>query len=76
MKQALCAALILAAILTSACLPELAPAPPPSESAEPPVQLPNPASQNCLDQGGTLSLERRPDGGEYRLSRDADDSHA
>ena len=28
-------------------------------------QLANPASQNCLKQGGTLRIERRPDGGQY-----------
>lgn len=25
----------------------------------------NPASQNCLEQGGTLSLEERGDGGQF-----------
>jgi putative hemolysin len=29
------------------------------------AQLANPASQNCVKQGGTLSIERRPDGGQY-----------
>ena len=38
--------------------------PEPSETQEAPAQLPNPASQNCIAQGGTLSIERRPDGGE------------
>jgi putative hemolysin len=28
-------------------------------------QLANPASQNCVRQGGTLTIERRPDGGQY-----------
>jgi putative hemolysin len=28
-------------------------------------QLANPASQNCVKQGGTLKIERRPDGGQY-----------
>ncbi len=28
-------------------------------------QLANPASQNCVKQGGTLTIERRPDGGQY-----------
>jgi putative hemolysin len=28
-------------------------------------QLANPASQNCVKQGGTLAIERRPDGGQY-----------
>jgi putative hemolysin len=29
------------------------------------TQLANPASQNCVKQGGTLKIERRPDGGQY-----------
>ncbi len=28
-------------------------------------QLANPASQNCVKQGGALKIERRPDGGQY-----------
>ena len=28
-------------------------------------QLANPASQNCVVKGGTLRIERRPDGGQY-----------
>jgi putative hemolysin len=32
---------------------------------QPAPQLANPASQNCVKQGGTLTIERRPDGGEY-----------
>ena len=28
-------------------------------------QLANPASVNCTQQGGTLTIERRPDGGEF-----------
>ena len=30
-----------------------------------PVGLPNPASQNCLDQGGELTIMERGDGGQY-----------
>jgi putative hemolysin len=29
------------------------------------AQLANPASQNCVKQGGALKIERRPDGGQY-----------
>jgi len=29
--------------------------------------LPNPASQNCVDKGGTLQIEKRGDGGEYGI---------
>ena len=28
-------------------------------------QRPNPASQGCIGAGGTLQIEKRPDGGEY-----------
>lgn len=28
-------------------------------------QLANPASVNCTQQGGTLTIERRPDGGQF-----------
>ncbi len=36
-------------------------------SAQPPPaqQLANPASVNCTQTGGTLRIERRPDGGQY-----------
>jgi putative hemolysin len=29
------------------------------------TQLANPASQNCVARGGTLQIEKRPDGGQY-----------
>lgn len=29
------------------------------------AQLANPASQNCVREGGTLKIEHRPDGGQY-----------
>ncbi len=28
-------------------------------------QAPNPASQRCIDEGGTLQIEQRPDGGQF-----------
>lgn len=31
------------------------------------TQLANPASQNCASKGGTLSIKKRADGGEYGL---------
>ncbi len=31
------------------------------------VTLPNPASQYCLEKGGTLSLAKRGDGGQYGI---------
>ena len=33
--------------------------------AQPSPQLANPASQNCAARGGTLQIERRPDGGQF-----------
>ncbi len=34
-------------------------------SADPTVEIANPASVNCTDQGGTTSIESRPDGGQF-----------
>ena len=36
------------------------------------AQLANPASQNCVARGGTLQMERRPDGGQYGVCVFAD----
>jgi putative hemolysin len=33
--------------------------------AQPTPQLANPASVRCVDRGGTLRIERRPDGGQF-----------
>jgi putative hemolysin len=33
--------------------------------SQPAPQLANPASVNCTQQGGTLTIERRPDGGQF-----------
>jgi putative hemolysin len=33
--------------------------------AQQPAKLANPASVNCVEHGGSLRIERRPDGGEY-----------
>lgn len=52
------AVLVLVALLMVACAPAATPEP---ESAG----LPNPASENCTEKGGTLSIEKRGDGGEY-----------
>jgi hypothetical protein len=37
----------------------------PAATAATQAQIPNPASQNCIDQGGTLSFETRGDGGQF-----------
>jgi hypothetical protein len=40
---------------------------PPSTSPPPATQLANPASTHCVQEGGRLVIERRPDGAEYGL---------
>jgi putative hemolysin len=40
--------------------------------ARPKVGIANPASTHCIDKGGTLSVEKRPDGGEYGVCVFAD----
>jgi putative hemolysin len=53
----------LAALLLAACA---APAPAPTTApTEPGAGIANPASVNCDKQGGKLSIQKRPDGGEY-----------
>jgi hypothetical protein len=59
----------LCAIALAACAAP--PAPPPRTTAQATTApasvggLPNPASQNCIDKGGTLTIEKRGDGGEF-----------
>jgi putative hemolysin len=36
------------------------------------TQLANPASQRCVQEGGTLQIEQRPDGGQYGVCVFAD----
>jgi putative hemolysin len=36
-----------------------------SAQMQPPQQLANPASQNCVARGGGLKIERRPGGGQF-----------
>src|SRR5512141_2262274 len=56
--------LSLATILLGACGAPQQPTPAP---AQPSVGMANPASTNCVDQGGTLSIQKRGDGGEYGI---------
>ena len=37
----------------------------PAEPADQPIGMPNPASQNCVAQGGKLEIEQRGDGGQF-----------
>lgn len=39
--------------------------PQPTSNQEPKEQISNPASENCVNQGGTLSIQKRGDSGEY-----------
>ena len=52
--------LLLVTIVLGAC-----DAPEPQSTPTPQVQLANPASQNCIAQGGKLEIRTRPDGGQY-----------
>lgn len=63
MKHKMATLIILTgiALLSAACASTT---PTPTEIIEP-VGLPNPASQNCLDQGGDLTIMARGDGGQY-----------
>jgi hypothetical protein len=53
MKKLLCL-IFFASLLLSACSP-----------ATPTAQIANPASQNCIEQGGELVIEARPDGAQF-----------
>jgi len=52
--------LFVAAILLAGCLPKTT-----SEPTEPSVGIANPASENCVKLGGTLSIQKSGGGGEY-----------
>jgi putative hemolysin len=54
--------LCITAVLTG-CTPTTTP--PPAPVTESSSQIANPASENCVKQGGTLSIQKRGDGGEY-----------
>jgi hypothetical protein len=56
----------LTVVLTLALLTACAPITPPAAPAEPgAVGMANPASVNCEKQGGTLTIETNPTGGQY-----------
>lgn len=59
----LLAAFAIIAIALAGCAPLVAPTPEAAQPAD--TQLANPASENCIAQGGTLSIETRDDGGQY-----------
>jgi len=62
----LCVTLLVAGCARNSSPPESTDVPPvgaPAVTA--PAQRPNPASQNCIDKGGRLAIEKRPDGGEF-----------
>ncbi len=57
------AAMALFALVLAGCAPLVAPTPEAEQSSS--AGLANPASENCIAQGGTLSIESRDDGGQY-----------
>ncbi len=65
--------LSLVVLLLGACVPAPAPAAPPSETQPTPAQIANPASQNCVKQGGTLEI-RDETGGQVGYCLFADGS--
>src|SRR5262245_3590210 len=46
-----------------------------SVDSTPRPHLANPASQNCIDKGGKLVIDRQPDGGQYDVCVFGDDRH-
>jgi putative hemolysin len=52
-------ALLASILLLAGCKPVAAPAPP-----APQANMPNPASVNCVDKGGTLDIRKDTNGGE------------
>lgn len=52
-------AVVLGALLSGVVVSAVAQTPPSSP------QLANPASVNCIKEGGTLKIEKRPDSGQY-----------
>lgn len=69
MKRLVGLCLICVMILLAGCRPPTSALPVAEATPAQPLQpeLANPASQNCIDQGGTLSIEKRGDGGEYGI---------
>ncbi|MGD2079144.1 MAG: beta-Ala-His dipeptidase, partial [Chloroflexota bacterium] len=67
--------LVLALAFLAGCQVQESPIPatdtpaPPAETAQPEQEsapeMANPASENCIDQGGTLEIEERADGGQF-----------
>ena len=55
---------VLLLLSLCACRPST-PAPSPTPAPETTLGIANPASENCIRQGGTLSIQKRGDGGEY-----------
>ena len=56
--------LLLVGIVLGACSPAV-PTATPTATPVAPGMIANPASENCIKQGGKLVMEKRGDGGEY-----------
>ena len=59
----------LVALCSSGCAQAIQPTLPPGSG----VRLANPASVNCVNAGGRLIIEQRPDGGQFGVCLFADD---
>ena len=58
--------MLLVLVLVSACAgPAQQTEAPAAPATTEPAQIANPASQNCIDVGGTLAIQERGDGGQY-----------
>jgi putative hemolysin len=59
--------LALVVLLLGACIPAPAPSAPSPTTQPTSAKIANPASENCTQQGGTLSIAARGDGGQYGI---------
>ena len=59
--------LALITVLLGACAPPAPPPVPSPGSQATSAAIANPASENCIKQGGTLSIVERGDGGQYGI---------
>jgi putative hemolysin len=56
--------MVVVSFALAACSGPAAPATPPAPTTGE-ASMPNPASQNCVEQGGDITIEKRGDGGEF-----------
>lgn len=64
MTKSMLSLFLILGVLIGGCSPSATPSAP---TEEPTAAIANPASENCIAQGGTLSIQKRGDGGEYGI---------